>query len=153
MTGIALGSMEDALAGEQIVAEIDGTQPSQPVGVLGMPALGGDAFAVLFFGAVLRRNELGKQRNDPWSRWRRRSSSESSAASCSTARIGGAPVRPPQRHLHHQDDTIYVADSETGPDTGAHELMGITPQQEELRADAGVSAMPPAPGIVLHRGK
>src|SRR5580692_586987 len=29
-----------------------------------MPALGGVAFAVLFFGAVLRRNELGKQRND-----------------------------------------------------------------------------------------
>ena len=23
------------------------------------------------------------------------------------------------------DDTIYVADSESGPDTGAHELMGI----------------------------
>jgi hypothetical protein len=59
----------------------------------------------------------------------------------------------PQRHLHHQNDTIYVADFESGPDTGAHELMGITPQQEELRAAAGVSAMPPAPGIVLHRGK
>jgi sugar lactone lactonase YvrE/mannose-6-phosphate isomerase-like protein (cupin superfamily) len=25
-----------------------------------------------------------------------------------------------------RDDTIYVADSESGPDTGAHELMGIT---------------------------
>ncbi len=24
-----------------------------------------------------------------------------------------------------KDDTIYVADSESGPDTGAHELMGI----------------------------
>jgi hypothetical protein len=24
-----------------------------------------------------------------------------------------------------RDDTIYVADSESGPDTGAHELMGI----------------------------
>jgi hypothetical protein len=29
-----------------------------------VPALGGIAFAVLFFGAVLRRDELGKQRDD-----------------------------------------------------------------------------------------
>jgi hypothetical protein len=36
-----------------------------------------------------------------------------------------AAVRPPERHLH-TNDTIYVADSESGGrDTGAHELPGI----------------------------
>ena len=55
---------DNRLAGEQIIAEIDRTQRAEPVGVLGVPALGGIAFAVLFFGAVLRRDELGKQRDD-----------------------------------------------------------------------------------------
>ena len=56
--------LDDGLAGEQIVAEKDGTQRAQPRGVLGVPALDGVAFAVLFFGAVLRRDELGNQRHD-----------------------------------------------------------------------------------------
>ena len=40
---------DNRLAGEQTVAAIDRMQRAQPVGVLGMPALGGVALAVLFF--------------------------------------------------------------------------------------------------------
>ena len=36
-----------------------------------------------------------------------------------------ASVRPAERHRDTSDDTIYVTDSESGPDTGAHELTGI----------------------------
>ncbi|MGC4085636.1 MAG: hypothetical protein QM736_26805 [Vicinamibacterales bacterium] len=36
-----------------------------------------------------------------------------------------ASVRPAEQVYITKDDTIYVADSESGPDTGAHELTGI----------------------------
>jgi hypothetical protein len=55
---------DDRLAGKEIVAEIDGAQGAKPVAVLAVPALDGVAFAVLFFRTVLRRDELGKQRDD-----------------------------------------------------------------------------------------
>jgi hypothetical protein len=54
---------DDRLAGEQIVAEIDGAQRGKPFAVLGVPALDGVTFAVLLFRAVLRRDEFGKQRH------------------------------------------------------------------------------------------
>ena len=55
---------DDGLAGEQIVAEIDGTQRAKPFAVPIVPALDGVAFAVLLFRTVLRRDEVGKQRDD-----------------------------------------------------------------------------------------
>jgi len=55
---------DDGLAGKEIVAEIDGTQRAKPFAVPIVPALDGVALAVLLFRTVLRRDEVGKQRDD-----------------------------------------------------------------------------------------
>ena len=52
------------LAGEEIVAEIDGLQRREPGVMLVEPALGGVSLAILLFGAVLRSDELWHQRDD-----------------------------------------------------------------------------------------
>src|SRR5208282_516222 len=52
------------MTGEEIVAQKDRAQRGKPRAMLAEPALGGVAFAVLFLGAVLRRDELGGQRHD-----------------------------------------------------------------------------------------
>ncbi len=51
------------LAGEQVVAEVDGPQVRQALCVDGQPALGGVAFAVLFLRAILGRDKLRHQRH------------------------------------------------------------------------------------------
>ena len=50
--GLAYG-LDNRLAGEQIVAEIDRTQVRQPGPVFGQPSLGGIAFAILVLRPVL----------------------------------------------------------------------------------------------------
>lgn len=52
------------LAGEEIVAEIDGTQLPHTLAMRGEPALGGVALAVLLLGAVRLGDELGHQQHD-----------------------------------------------------------------------------------------
>src|SRR6516162_11246070 len=51
--------------GEDVVAEINGPQWAKSCAMLLVPAFDGVAFAILLLGAVLRRDELGKQRNHP----------------------------------------------------------------------------------------
>src|SRR5271168_1737063 len=54
----------DRLAGEQIVAQIDRAQMRDRRTVPRQPALRGVALAILLFRSVLRRDELGRQRQD-----------------------------------------------------------------------------------------
>lgn len=54
----------DRLASEEVVAEIDRPVAGDCRSVFGEPALGGIAFAVLLLGAVLRDDELGRQRQN-----------------------------------------------------------------------------------------
>ena len=54
----------ERLAGEQIVAEIDGAQILHARAMRRKPALGGIALAILFFGPVRLDDELGHQRHD-----------------------------------------------------------------------------------------
>ena len=48
----------------RFVAEIDGPQRREPCVMLAEPALDGVSLAILFFGAVLRRDKLRHQRHD-----------------------------------------------------------------------------------------
>ena len=57
-----LDGLGDRLAGEQVVAEIDRLVACQGGAMLGQPALGSVALAILLFRAVLRGDELGRQR-------------------------------------------------------------------------------------------
>ena len=59
-----MDSADDRLAGKQIVPEIDRPKMRDGGTVLGQPALGGIAFAVLLLCPVLRRNELRRQWQD-----------------------------------------------------------------------------------------
>src|SRR5258708_17040294 len=54
----------DGLTGEEVVAEIDRPIAQEGRAMLGEPALGGAALAVLLLRAVLRDDELGRQRQD-----------------------------------------------------------------------------------------
>lgn len=64
VAAIALHHRSDRLTGEEIVAEIDGPQRRQPGVMLVKPAFDGVSLAILFFGAVLWRDELRRQRHD-----------------------------------------------------------------------------------------
>src|SRR5258708_23793579 len=61
---MVLHHRSDGLAGEEIVAEIDRPQRREPGVMLVEPALAGVSLAILFFGAVLRCDELRHQRYD-----------------------------------------------------------------------------------------
>ena len=50
--------LAEGLAGEEVVAQIDRIEPGVARAVHGEPGLGGGVLAGLFFGSVLRRNEL-----------------------------------------------------------------------------------------------
>ena len=56
--------LADRVAGEQIVAKKDRAQRRDPCVVIVEPAFDGVAFAILFLGSVLGRDELGHQGND-----------------------------------------------------------------------------------------
>ncbi len=56
--------LDDAVAGEKIVGEIDWTQRLQARAVRRMPAFDGGARAILLLGAVLLGDELGPERDD-----------------------------------------------------------------------------------------
>src|SRR3954468_9206026 len=60
-----LDDAHDRLAGIEIVATIDRPETGDTGLMAGQPALGGGPFAILFFRPVLRRDELGRQRQDP----------------------------------------------------------------------------------------
>jgi hypothetical protein len=64
VAAIVLHHRGDGLAGEEIVAEIDGPQRCEPGVMLVEPALDGVSLAILFFRAVLRCDELRHQRDD-----------------------------------------------------------------------------------------
>jgi hypothetical protein len=64
VAAIVLHHRGDGLTGEEIVAQIDGPQRPQPGVMLVKPAFDGVSLAILFFDAILRRDELRRQRYD-----------------------------------------------------------------------------------------
>ena len=65
IVAIILHHFGDGLAGEEVVAEINGPQWAKPFTMLMVPTLHGVAFAILLLGTVLLRDEFGIQRDNP----------------------------------------------------------------------------------------
>ena len=65
IVAIILHHFGDGLAGEEVVAEINGPQWAKPFAMLMVPPLHSVAFAILLLGTILSRDEFGIQRDHP----------------------------------------------------------------------------------------
>jgi hypothetical protein len=87
-----VGGRNDRLAGEQIITEKDRPKMNGRGAVPGQPALRGVAFAVLLLCPVLRRDKLGRQRQDLLVAGRDQAGTEDGVEVCRAA-VGPPPHR------------------------------------------------------------